>query len=74
MAIERLPCAQMRPGWANPQGDRFQSHPTLRFAIIQLMDDEDHVYVVTDQALPAGIGDARDMIIAWRVARAAAEE
>jgi hypothetical protein len=72
--IERMPVNDIRPAWSNPLGDRYVSHADLRFALIQLMDDPGHVYVVTDQCLPAGIVHARDMVAQWREANAINEE
>jgi hypothetical protein len=64
--IERMAVNDIRPSWSNPLGDRYVSHPDLRFALIQLMDDPNYIYVVTDQVLPAGIVHARDMVAEWR--------
>ncbi len=71
--IECMPVAQIRPSWSRPIGDRYVSHPDMRFAMIQLMDDPANVYVVTDQALPFDIESARRMVNEWRIKDAAPE-
>ena len=47
--------------------------PDLSFALIQLMDDPEGIYVVQDQTLPVGIVSARDMVARWREANATEE-
>jgi hypothetical protein len=71
--IKRMPVNHVRPAWASPVGDRYVSHPDLSFALIQLMDDPEGIYVVQDQTLPVGIVSARDMVARWREANATEE-
>jgi hypothetical protein len=66
--------AEIHPAWLRPVGDRYVSHPHLRIALIQLMDDKEHVYVVTDQALPFDMASARRQVENWRTKDAATEE
>jgi len=66
--IEKQPVRDIRPGWATRPADRYQAHPDLRFAVIQLIIDPGNVYVVTDQELPVSVQHAVEMIAAWREA------
>lgn len=74
MPIDRFPVLQIRPNWDAPQGDRYESHPILRVAIIQIMLEPDYVYVVSDQMLPGSVEEARDMVVQWQVANETREE
>jgi hypothetical protein len=70
MSIECCDVHVVRPDWSDPKGVRYVSHPRLRVAMIQLLDDPDKVYVVTDQALPRSIADAIEIVEKWRIASA----
>ncbi len=54
--------------------DRYMSHPFMGRAIVQLTDDPDHVYVMTDQALPRSAPEARQIVTAWRIANETAPD
>lgn len=72
--IQRMPVKHVRPAWETPLADRYVSHPDLSFALIQLMDDPESVYVVQDQALPVGMANAREIVSKWREANATQED
>lgn len=65
--IEKHLVKEIRPGWATRPANRYQSHPDLRAAVIQLLDFPDQIFIVTDEALPQSIQHAVDMIAAWRL-------
>lgn len=72
--IERLPVMDIRPSWEDPKGNRYVSHPSLRMAIIQVLDDPEFIYVVSDQVLPTSSEGAVTMVTKWREANATADE
>lgn len=72
--IERLPVMEIRPSWEDPKGNRYVSHPALRMAIIQVTDDPEYIYVVTEQMLPTSTDGAVTMVTKWKEANATADE
>lgn len=64
--IDRLPCKDIKPLWMVKPANRYESHPALRTAAIQCLDDPGAVYIVYDQKLPVSIPDALAMIVQWR--------
>jgi hypothetical protein len=62
------------PTWQFPVADRYVSHHFMGRAIVQLTDDPDHVYVISDQALPRSVPDARQIVTEWRIACETAPE
>lgn len=64
--ISRHPVMDIIPMWTQVAGDRYVSHPALRTAIVQLLDDPDHVYAVADEMLPDSIESARKIVAKWR--------
>lgn len=70
MCIDRVPYETVRPTWANPVTNmrvRYLSHPDLRLAFIQTIDDPEFVYVVSDQVLPVSLDEAHAVAAQWRV-------
>lgn len=64
--IEQHPVLEIRPGWATKPANRYQAHPDLHAAVIQLLDFPEHIFIVTDQELPTSVQHAVEMIAAWR--------
>lgn len=64
--ITRHPVGDIIPMWSQVIGDRYVSHPVLRTAIIQLLDDPGHVYAVADEVLPDSMESARKLVQKWR--------
>lgn len=64
--ISRHPVMDIIPMWSQVVGDRYVSHPALRTAIIQLLDDPGHVYAIADEMLPDSIVSARKIVARWR--------
>jgi hypothetical protein len=74
MTIERQDVLTIRPEWGDPKGNRYQSLPALRIAFIQLLEEPEFVYIVTDQALPESVAGAVGMVQQWRISQDAAED
>jgi hypothetical protein len=68
--IDKLPCRSIRPTWVNPASNmtiRYLSHPTLRLAFIQVVNEPTMVYVVSDEPLPGSFVEAEAVVEQWRV-------
>lgn len=73
--IERLPVGKIMPTWSNCIADRYVSHPIeMRVAIIQMVDEPESVYCVSDEMLPNSIATAREIVRKFRDAEARSEE
>ena len=67
--IDRIPYRQVRPTWGRPAANmtvRYLAHPDLRLAFIQVIDEPEHVFVVSDQPLPASLEAAILVVEQWR--------
>lgn len=66
--IDCHPVRDIIPEWSICRGDRYMSHPSLRTAMIQLMDEPETIYCVSDETLPMSIEHARQIVRSWREA------
>jgi hypothetical protein len=66
--IDRHPIRKIIPDWSICHGDRYVSHPSLRTAMIQLMDEPETVYCISDETLPMSVEHARQIVYRWREA------
>ena len=69
MPTDRLPCAEIRPPWTRFSAGmriRYLSHPALKVAFIQSVDEVGMVYVVSDDRLPETLDEAAAIVAAWR--------
>ena len=69
MSVERLESSDIKPNWPRPTSHmttRYLSHPDLRLAFIQVADEPELVYVVSDEPLPETVGEAIAMVEKWR--------
>ena len=73
MTIERAPAKELLPHWLDKPQNRYRSHPSLRVAFIQRLDEPETIFVVNDQALPQSTAEAMEMIDKWREANETAE-
>lgn len=64
--IDRLPMDVIMPTWSTQGGTRWLSHPDLRVAMVQLQDEPDWIYVISDEALPPTLERAVAVVIHWR--------
>ena len=66
--IDRMDVNAVIPSWGALPANRYMSHPSLRTAVIQMLDEPGVVYVVSDEALPRDNEEAKAMVIKWREA------
>jgi len=70
MCVDRALTADIRPTWVGPPSNmrvRYLSHPDLRLAFIQAVEEPDTVYIVSDEPLPETLDEAVAVITKWRV-------
>jgi len=73
--IDRLPVREIKPTWEADPANRFVAHDEcnllaydhLRIAFVQIKDEPDVVYVITEQELPKSIDHAIQVVSEWRL-------
>jgi len=72
--IEKVATKVILPHWLDHPTNRYRSHPSLRVAFIQRLDEPETIFVVSEQALPQSTAEAMEMIDKWREANETAED
>jgi len=66
VTIDRLACLEIHPTWAAKPARRMKLHPTLRLAFVQIVEDPEMIFVISDEPLPETLNAAVAAIMAWR--------